>query len=272
MSPAVCGLVPGSGGTLIAYQVDGPIGAPWLILSNSLASDRRVWGPQINALTSKYRVLRYDTRGHGDSQPGTAPYDFGQLTEDVHVLFETLEIERADFMGISLGGMTGLAFAMCAPERVGRLICCDARASAPPPYKTIWENNIAKLQEVGMNGLVEPTLERWFTPEFLTAPENASVLATVRSMFAATSPIGYEGTARALQNLDMLDGLPNLKCETLYIVGEADMAAPVDVMRDMADRTPRAALKVLPNASHLSNIEQPAAFNSAVSDFLSLRS
>ncbi len=255
---------------MIAYQVDGPQGAPWLVMSNSLATDRRVWEPQIHELANKYRVVRYDTRGHGASQAGTAPYNFGHLTEDVHALFEELEIEQADFIGISLGGMTGLAFAMCAPERVGRLVCCDARASAPDAYKSMWENNIANLQEQGIAGLVEPTLERWFTSEFIMAPNNAGSLETVRSMFNATSAIGYEGAARALQNLDMLDGLPSLQCKTLYIVGESDMAAPVAVMQDMADRTPQACLKILPNAAHLSNIEQPDAFNSAISDFLSL--
>ncbi len=270
MSASIAGQVPGSGGTMIAYQIDGPQGAPWLMMSNSLATDRRIWDPQIRDLTSKYRVVRYDTRGHGDSQAGSAPYNFGHLTEDVHALFEHLQIERADFIGISLGGMTGLAFAMCAPERVGRLVCCDARASAPDAYRGMWEDNIAKLNQRGIAGLVEPTLERWFTPDFMAATKNADTLATVRSMFNATSTVGYEGAARALQNLDMLEGLPSLQCKTLYIVGEADMAAPVAVMQDMADRTPQACLKILPNAAHLSNIEQPDAFNSAIRNFLSL--
>lgn len=270
MRPAICGLIPGFGGALIAYQVDGPMGAPWLVLSNSLATDRRIWGPQIGILSKKYRVLRYDTRGHGESQAGAAPYDFGQLTEDVHALFETLEINRADFMGISLGGMTGLAFAMCAPDRVGRLVCCDARASTPDSGKAMWESNIASLRKNGVAGLIEPTLEHWFTEDFMAATKNTEILATVRSMFSATSATGYEGSARALQNLDMLEGLPNLKCDTLYVVGDSDTEAPVPVMQDMADRTPGAELKILPNAAHLSNIEQSAAFNSAVSDFLSL--
>jgi 3-oxoadipate enol-lactonase len=264
------GTVLGYGDTKIAYQIDGPESAPWMVLSNSLATDRHVWDPQMEALAKKFRVLRYDTRGHGQSEPGLAPYDFGQLTEDVHALLSQLDIQQTDFMGISLGGMTGLALAMCSPERINRLICCDARASAPAPYKAMWENNIAKLGETGVAGLMEPTLERWFTPQFMAATENAEMLELVRSMFMATSEVGYEGAARALQNLDMLDGLPSLRCSTLYVVGEADMAAPVDVMKDMADRTPGGSLNVLPNAAHLSNMEQPDAFNSAISDFLNL--
>jgi len=275
MDGLITGRVSGFGGAGIAYQVDGRESAPWMVLSNSLATDRRVWDPQMEALSAKYRVLRYDTRGHGESDAGNAPYDFGQLTEDVLALYRELEIEQADFMGISLGGMTGLALAMCAAERISRLVCCDARASAPEPYKAIWENNIARLHEMGVAGLTESTLERWFTAEYMAASQNAGspeaeALEKVRAMFNATSAVGYEGTARVLQNLDMLDGLPTLQCKTLYVVGEADMAAPIAVMQDLANRTPDARLKILPNAAHLSNIEQPGAFIAAVEDFLSL--
>ncbi len=196
------------------------------------------------------------------------PYDFDQLTGDVLALFDALSIQKADFIGISLGGMTGLALAMAAPERVGRLVCCDARASAPEMYKGLWDGNIARLHEQGIEGLIEPTLERWFTASFLSAPENTGTLDQVRSMIRATSPIGYEGAARLLQSLDLIGGLGGLSCPTLYVTGEFDMAASVDVMQDMTDRTPGASLAALSNAAHLSNIEQSDAFISAVREFL----
>lgn len=268
MTPS--GMVSGYGGAKVAYKVEGTEGAPWLVLSNSLATDWRVWDPQMEILRTKYRILRYDTRGHGQSEAGQAPYGFDQLTDDVLALYDALDIDKADFMGISLGGMTGLALAMRAPERVGKLICCDARASAPEPYKAIWDGNIAKLHKVGVAGLVESTLERWFTPEFMANPKNTETLTQVHSMFNATSATGYEGAARALQSLDLLDGLSSLKCQTLFIVGEADMPAPVAVMQDMADRTPNGVLKVLSNAAHLSNMEQPDAFNTEIRNFLNL--
>lgn len=270
MSAVLTGTVPGVGGVEISYQVEGPEGAPWLILSNSLATDRRMWEPQIDTLRTTRRVLRYDTRGHGQSGAGQGAYDFDQLTGDVLALCDALSIDRADFLGLSLGGMTGLALAMRAPGRVGRLVCCDARALAPEAYKAMWDGNIAMLHEVGMAGLVEPTLGRWFTPAFLEAPENAEALAMVRSMIAGTSPVGYEGVARLLQSLDLQGGLGTLQAETLYVTGGADMAAPVAAMQDMADRTPGASLTVLPGAAHLSNIEQPAAFLSAIRGFLEL--
>ena len=270
MSDLVTGQLPGAGGVGISYQIDGPEDAPWLILSNSLATDRRMWAPQIDALCVSRRVLRYDTRGHGQSEAGQAPYSFDQLTGDVLALCDALEIERADFLGLSLGGMTGLALALRAPERVGRLVCCDARADAPEPYKAMWDGNIAQLHKTGISGLREPTIGRWFTPAFLESPENAAALDTVRDMIQTTSPIGYEGVARLLQTLDLRDKLATLQTDTLYITGAADMAAPVAVMHDMADNTPRASLTVLPDAAHLSNIEQPVAFIDAIKGFLSL--
>lgn len=264
------GSVSGVGGVNISYQVEGPENAPWLILSNSLATDRRMWEPQMDVLRASRRVLRYDTRGHGQSAAAKGPYTFDQLTGDVLALYDALSIVRADFLGLSLGGMTGLALAMRAPEKVGKLVCCDARALAPEAYKAMWDGNIARLHEVGMDGIVESTKGRWFTAPFLEAPENAEMLGVVQSMIQGTSPVGYEGVARLLQTLDLHDQLATMQPDTLYVTGEFDMAAPVDAMQDMADSTPGASLTVVPNAAHLSNIEQPDAFINAIKGFLNL--
>lgn len=269
MSAVLKGSVSGVGGVKISYQVEGPENAPWLILSNSLATDRRMWDAQMDVFLASRRVLRYDTRGHGQSESVQGPYTFDQLTGDVLALYDALSIERADFLGLSLGGMTGLALAIRAPEKVGKLICCDARAQAPEPYKAMWDGNIARLHEVGIDGMVEPTIGRWFTAPYLEAPENAAVLDVVRSMIKGTSPAGYEGVARLLQTLDLQGQLASIKSETLYVTGEADMAAPVAAMQEMADLT-GVTLTVIPNAAHLSSIEQPEAFIDAVSAFLNL--
>lgn len=268
MSLATSGEIAGATGTMISYQVDGAEGAPWLILSNSLATDRRLWEPQLAGLTASRRVLRYDTRGHGKSDPGNAPYDLDQLTDDVFALCAALEIEKTDFMGISLGGMTGLALAVRAPKLVRRLVCCDARADAPAPYRAMWDTNIAKLTDVGIGGLIEPTLQRWFTGPFLANIGNAATLDLVRQMIGATSPVGYRGVAQCLQALDLLKNLDQIQCPTLYATGEHDMAAPVAVMEDMAARTAGAVFKVIPDAAHLSNLEQPDAFLSIALEFL----
>jgi 3-oxoadipate enol-lactonase len=270
MSAPITGTVTAADGTSIAYQVEGAEGAPWIVLSNSLATDRRVWDLQMEGLLSRYRVLRYDARGHGQSGPGTAPYRFTDMVGDVLALLDALNIVRADFMGVSLGGMTGLALALQAPDRLGKLVCCDARADAPAPYQAIWDANLARLADIGIAGLAAPTMERWFTESYRLALANAPVLATVREMILATSPTGYEGAAHLLQSLDLLDHLPSITCPVLYITGEHDPAAPVAVMQAMADKTPGASLTVLPDAAHLSNMEQPAAFLQAIRGFLSL--
>ncbi|MEP1929663.1 MAG: alpha/beta fold hydrolase [Roseibium sp.] len=268
MSLSVSGSVAGAGGAMISYQIDGPQDAPWLILSNSLATDRRLWEPQMAGLTASRRVLRYDTRGHGKSDPGQAPYSFDELTDDVLALCAAIGIQRADFMGISLGGMTGLALALREPKLIGRLVCCDARADAPAPYQAIWDANIAKLDEVGIGGLIDPTMQRWFTGPFLVDAENAELLDLVRQMIASTSPVGYKGAAQCLQSLDLLKDLGQIECPTLYATGENDMAATVAVMEDMTSRTPNSVFKIVPDAAHLSNLEQPKTFLAIAQEFL----
>ncbi len=264
------GTAPGSDGNALAWRVEGREGAPWLILSNSLATDMSMWQPQIAALAASRRVLRYDTRGHGASAAVAPPYTPSLLAGDVVALMDHLGIERADFMGLSLGGMTGLALAMRHPARIGRLVCADARADAPPAYRAIWDANIARLREAGIEALVEPTLERWFTAEFRADPANAALLDEVRAMIRRTSPEGYEGVGRFLQSLDLLPGLAGIASPVLYVAGENDMAAPVAVMEAMAQATPGARLQVIAGAAHLSNMEKPQAFLAAVSDFLGI--
>ena len=215
-------------------------------------------------------MLRYDTRGHGESGTGSSPYTFDQLTGDIKALCTRLSIDKADFLGLSLGGMTVLEFALRYPQMVGRLVCCDARADAPDPYKAIWDGNIAKLNEGGIAAICEPTLSRWFTSSFLSRSDNQETLDTVRSMIQTTAVTGYEGSARCLQQLDLLDRLPSLACPVLYVVGEHDPAAPLSVMQEMCERTPDAELSVIADAAHLSNMEQPKAFTDSITGFLNL--
>lgn len=270
MNNLMTGQITAPDGVRISYHVEGPEGAPWLILSNSLATDRRVWDPQIAALSATRRVLRYDSRGHGQSDQGTSPYSLDILSDDVIALMDHLEIAAADFMGISLGGMTGLALALAHPDRIGRLVCCDARADSPDAYKTMWVGNIDRLHSDGIEGLREPTMGRWLTAGYLENQANTETLNLVRSMINATSVVGYEGVARCLQSLDLLRNLPSLTCPTLYVTGEFDPAAPIAVMQAMADATPGSEFTVVKGAAHLSNLEQPDRFMSAVKTFLAL--
>lgn len=262
------GTVLGAAGNAIAYSIDGPAGAPFLVLSNSLATDRRMWQPQLAAFAKDRRVLRYDTRGHGKSAVVDASYGFKDLAADVVRLMSALDIETADFVGLSLGGMTGLALAVHFPERMSRVICCDARADAPDPYKAMWDGNIARLKEGGVAALCNPTAERWFTEGFRTDPANAQTMALVKDMIMGTPDTGYARTAECLKALDLLPHLGKIDRPTHFIVGDKDPAAPLAVMQAMADATPGAALSVIPDAAHLSNMEQPAEFSETVLKFL----
>lgn len=255
----------------LACRIDGDADKPWLILSNSLATDHSMWSPQIGVLTRAYHVLRYDTRGHGASAAPPAPYSLAALVDDVIALMDEFEIERADFLGLSLGGMTGLGLALDHPDRIRRLICCDARADAPEAYRQMWPANIARAREQGMEALVEPTLERWFSEPFRAKRASGPVMNATGEMIRRTSVEGYAGCATALMGLDYLPRLGEIVVPTLYIVGENDPAAPRAVMEDMAAQTPAADFFAIPQAAHLSNLERPDAFNNAVKGWLDER-
>ncbi len=256
-------------GPKLHYSVEGQADGDWIVLSNSLATDLRLWDYEVSYLAERFKVLRYDVRGHGQSDASPAPYTFDQLSDDLVALMDHLGIAQADILGISLGGMTALAMGISYPDRVKRILCCDARADAPDPYKAIWDGNIAKLHAADITALCAPTLERWFTAPYLADAANTAKLDVVRDMFIGTAEDGYEGVARCLQSLDLLKDLGGLPHEALFIGGAADMAAPVAVMQGMAKATPNGRFVEIADAAHLSNLEQPEQFKAAILGFLS---
>ncbi|MEP3275448.1 MAG: alpha/beta fold hydrolase [Stappiaceae bacterium] len=260
------GFALGADGVSLSYSVTGS--GPWLVLSNSLATNKEMWQPQLAEFAKSYTVLTYDTRGHGMSGTGNAPYNFSVLASDVVAIMTKLNIASAKFLGLSLGGMTGLALALEHPEKLDSLVCCDARADAPEPYKAIWDQNITRLHEGGMSAIADGTLARWFSTPFNAEPENAETIDKIRRMILSTPPEGYEAAARCLQSLDLLKDLSQITVPTSYIVGEFDMAAPLSVMQDMASRTSGGTLRTIPGAAHLSNVEKPNEFLSAALDCL----
>ena len=245
-------------GTTISYAVTGS--GPWLVLSNSLATNRHMWDPQLEELAARFTVLTYDTRGHGKSGVGDGDFDFTTLAGDVVALMDELGIDTARFMGLSLGGMTGLALALEHPGRFDRVTCCDARADAPDGYRAMWDANIALAEADGMAAVAEATLPRWFSDSYREDPANAPSLESVREMILTTDAKGYILAARCLQGLDYLKSLDQIQIPAQFITGELDPAASVAVMQDMADRVPNAKLHVVPGAAHLSNLERPTAF------------
>jgi 3-oxoadipate enol-lactonase len=258
-------------GANLFTRVDGGerADAPWIVLSNSLAADHTMWDPQVPLLASRYRVLRYDTRGHGQSDAPEGPYTLPMLVGDVVGLLDHYGIEKATFMGLSLGGMTGLGLAIAHGDRLHKLVCCDARADAPESFVKGWDERLAVVEKHGLNGILQGTLERWLVPSFRTA--HPEVVAHVERMILETAVTGYRGCAEALKRLDYLKDLARIAVPTLFLVGAQDLAAPADAMRRMAEAVPGAKLVIIPDAAHLPNLDNITAFNEAVSGFLGLR-
>jgi 3-oxoadipate enol-lactonase len=251
-------------GITFNYELEGPEGAPWVVFSNSLGTDLSMWDEQAAALKKSFRVLRYDQRGHGGTEATDGRYTFDLLAADVIGLLDALSIKRAHFVGISMGGMTGLALAQKHPSRVDRLAACDCGPASSPASAQQWEERIAIAQKDGMEPLVEATARRWFPPEFIES--NPAVFQRACDMIRKTPVKGFIGCAGSLANYDLRPGLPGISAPTLLIVGSKDATVPG--MKLINAGVPGSKLVELEGAGHLSNLEQPAAFTRALQQFL----
>jgi 3-oxoadipate enol-lactonase len=251
-------------GITFNYQVEGPEGAPWVVFSNSLATNLSMWDEQAAALKKDFRVLRYDHRGHGATEAPDGRYNFDLLVADVIGLFDALSIQRAHFVGISMGGMTGLALAQKHPDRVASLVPCDCGPASSPASSQQWEERIAIAQKDGMEPLVEATAKRWFPPEFVES--HPAVFQNACEMIRSTPVKGFIGCAGALANYDLRPGLPGITAPTLLIVGTKDATVPG--IKAINAAIPGSKVVELEGAGHLSNLEQPEAFTRALQQFL----
>ena len=246
-------------------QIDGPESAPWLVLSNSLMTNVSMWDDQVAELKPSFRILRYDQRGHGGTQATEGPYSFDLLVADVVALLDALSIKRAHFAGLSMGGVTALYLAQRHPQRFDRVIACDCAPASTPASAQQWKERIELAAKDGMAVLAEPTIARWFPPEFLATKSPA--LDKVRHMIRNTPIAGFSGCAQALSDYDLRPALPGIDRRTLLMVGTKD--ATLAGIRQIKEAVPGAALVELEGAGHISNLEQPAAFSRAIRDFLS---
>ena len=253
-------------GIQINYELSGKAGAAVVMLSHSLGSSLVMWEPQMRAIEPHYRVLRYDTRGHGSTDGPTGPYTLEQLGEDAIGLVDALSIDVVHWVGLSLGGMVGQYLALNQPHRLRGLVLCDTAAIMPKEGQAMRQERIETARNKGMQALLQPTLERWFTPPFLK--QNSQEVTLIRNQFLATPVEGYIGCIEAIKGLNYLDRLREIKTPTLIIVGEDDLGTPVTTSKAMQKRIPDSKLVVLPAAAHLSNVEQADAFNSTIPDFL----
>ncbi len=253
-------------GIQINYELSGKEGAPVVVLSHSLGSSLEMWHPQMAALEPHYRVLRFDTRGHGGSEAPATHYSLDQLGEDTVSLLDVLGIDGLHFVGLSMGGMIGQYIALNHGHRLRSLSLCDTAALIPPEAQPVWQERIDAARENGLSDLVEDTLQRWFTPPYLA--QNPPEVQLIRKLFLSTPLAGYIGCSEAIRRLDYLEQLAEIKMPTLIIVGRDDPGTPVEASRAMHKRISDSKLVVLDSAAHLSNVEQSDAFNQSLMEFL----
>jgi 3-oxoadipate enol-lactonase len=252
-------------GITFNYAIDGPPGAPWLIWSNSLATSLAAWEDQARAFKGSFRVLRYDQRGHGATEAPAGRYSFDVLIADALALMDALGIEKAHFAGLSMGGATALGLTEQHPERLDKVIVCDSPCQSTPTTSQQWEERISIAQREGMAALVEPTVMRWFPPEVVKG--NPPYLDQIRQMIRSTPVQGFIGCAAALANHNYAAAVATVKRPVLFLAGEKDGVTP-SAMRKLSEALAGSRYVELAGAGHISNLDQPAAFNRAVGEFL----
>jgi 3-oxoadipate enol-lactonase len=254
---------PEIGGGSIHYRFDGSPDASVLVLAHSLGADHAVWDRQVAAFASAFKVLRYDSRGHGRSHVTPGPYSIELLTRDVVSLLDRLGIGRVHFCGLSLGGMVGMWLARHEPARVAKLVLANTAARIGP--SEMWDQRMAAVRRGGMAGVAGSIIERWFTPAF--RGRCTAEVEAVRQTLLAVPPEGYIACCAALRDMDQRAALGSICSPTLVIGGRDDPATPPEAGQAIANAIPGGRFVELP-AAHLSNIEAAEAFNATVLDFL----
>jgi len=251
-------------GVQIAYRFDGPPGGRVVLMSNSLMSSYDMWDWTVPALADRYRVLRYDTRGHGRSSTPPGPWSIAALADDAAGLLDALGIGSAHFVGLSMGGMVGQQLGARFPARVLSLSLCDTASEMPP--REMWEERLAIARSQGIAGLAEGTLKRWFTEPFSRrAPGD---IEKVRGMILGTGVEGYMACAGAIRDMAQTTMLLAIAAPTLVLTGRQDPATTVAHATVLHRVIAGSRLVILEDAAHLSNIEQPQAFNAALRAFI----
>ncbi|MCJ2094526.1 3-oxoadipate enol-lactonase [Methylobacterium sp. J-072] len=248
----------------IAYDLTGPSGAPVVAFSNSLGTTRAMWDGVAAALRGRYRVLRYDTRGHGASATRDAPAEIADLAGDLLGLLDGLGIGRAHLVGLSLGGMTVQALAAAAPDRVASLTLMATAAYMPS--EASWNERAAAVRAQGTAAIVDATLGRWFTPDF--AERAPAVVAPIREAFAACDRAGYAVACGAIGRMDLRPVLGRITAPTLVIAGRDDPATPPAMAEEICAGIPQAELVLIPRAAHLLAVEHPEAAAAHLLGFL----
>ncbi len=250
-------------GARLHYRFDGLDHAPVVLLSNSLGTDLGMWDPQVPALAQRYRVLRYDSRGHGQSTVAPGPYDVALLARDALGLLDAVGLDRVMFCGLSLGGMVGQWLGANAPQRISRLVLCNTAAHMDA--RDAYDARIDAVGKGGMEAVVDAVIARWYTPGFIARDPDA--IAKTRRMLLGTPAAGYIAACAAVRDMDLRESAPRIRVPALVIAGTYDLATPPAAGRAIADRIAGANYVELA-AAHLSNVEAEAEFTRAVVEFL----
>jgi len=252
-------------GIALHYRIDGQEDGRPLLLSNSLASNLHMWDPQIADLTAAgFKVIRYDSRGHGQSDAPDGAYSIEMLAQDAVALLDGLGIDSVDYCGLSKGGMVGQMLAVKHRDRLKKLILADTGAYMPT--KEMWDGRVRTVEKGGMAAVVDGTIERWFTPASLQ--RLTEEVGKVREMILATPPQGFIGCCRAIQAMDQRETIGGIDIPTLVIVGAKDPATTPEQAREIHGLIKGSLYAEIPEAAHFSNFEQPAAFTKEMLDFL----
>jgi 3-oxoadipate enol-lactonase len=233
--------------------IEGPAGAPVLVMSHSLGVTLEMWQPQVDVLARWFRVVRYDLRGHGRSPVPPGPYEIADLGGDLLALLDRLGVARAHLCGLSLGGMASLWVAAHHPRRVDRLVVCCTSAVLGPPE--LWSARITAVRAGGTVAVADTVLNRWFTaPWRARHPER---LAELRAIIATTPAEGYAACCGAIQRMDLRADLPAIRAATLAVAATEDASTPPEYLRRIVERIRGARLALVDDAAHLANLEQP---------------
>ncbi len=251
-------------GVSLAVDAAPANGKPAIILSNSVGASLGMWDEFVARCSGDFRIIRYDTRGHGQSQITDEAITIETLGNDVLRIMDALEIEQATFCGLSLGGLTAQWLGVNHAGRFDGIVLANTAANFPPA--TMWHDRAKAVREGGMSPLVQATIERWFTKPFQEA--NPKRIAEVAAMITATSPIGYARCCEVLASTDMLPALPSLALPVRIICGEKDPSTTIARGEELAKAIPNSSMAVL-DAAHISAIEAADTFAESVKEFCS---
>ncbi|UYO01236.1 MAG: 3-oxoadipate enol-lactonase [Devosia sp.] len=247
---------------LLHYRLAGPEDAPKLVFANSLGTDARIWDAVIARLASSYRILSYDKRGHGLSDCPAGEYSLDDHLDDLEGLVRHVGFDRFALCGVSVGGLIAQGYALRSPQSIAALVLCDTAPKVGDAQ--LWNSRRAAVLEQGLGAIADGIMERWFSPGF--RKERPEELAGWRNLFLRTDPEGYAATCATLRDADLTADIGAIALPTLVMVGDADGATPVELVRACADAIPGARFQIVPGAGHIPSVEQPALVASYLRD------